>query len=314
MDFELELIRWFQEHRNGFFDFLFEFITLFGEELIIIGILGLIYWSINKEIGKRLAMTIFFSIGLNSVLKIIIARPRPFQVDSSIVNLRPETSASYAMPSGHTQSASTTFFGLAYFFKNKKLFISAIIITILVGLSRMYIGVHYLTDVLVGGLLGFIMVYLFNGILNKFADPHKLYRIIGGIALITLVGFLILEIIRTDPVEAENIHHQLETVGKMIGAMVGFVIGIEIEKQYVNFSNHKNLKKNIIRFILGVAIVFASRVLLKEVFSWIIDSDELLGRSIGIVSLAVILDFLRYMLMVIIGIGIYPLIFKKINL
>jgi len=43
MEFELEIIRWLQDHQNGFFNLLWEFITLFGEELIIIGILGLIY-------------------------------------------------------------------------------------------------------------------------------------------------------------------------------------------------------------------------------------------------------------------------------
>jgi membrane-associated phospholipid phosphatase len=314
MKFELELIRWLQEQRNGFFDFLFEFITLFGEELIIIGILGLVYWTINKEIGKRLAMTVFFSIGLNSVLKVMIGRLRPFQVDNTIVNLRPETSGSYAMPSGHTQSASTTFFGLAYFFKKRYLLISAIIITVLVGLSRMYIGVHYLTDVLVGGLLGLLMVYIFNYFLEQLKDPHRLYRIIGLLALLVFVVFIIIEIIKTDVLIAGDFYHQLETMAKMIGAMVGFVIGIEIERKYVHFENHKNLNNNVLRFIIGIAIVFLLRVLLKEIFSLLIDSDQLTNQSYFIVILALFFDFIRYGFMVIVGIGIYPLLFKKLKI
>ena len=313
MAFEIEIIKWLQQFRNSFLDFLFEFFTYFGEEMIIIGILGLIYWTINKEIGKRLAMTVFLSIGINSILKVIIARPRPFLVDESISNLRPETSSSYAMPSGHTQSAATTFFGLSYYFKKKYLFISAIVITVLVAFSRLYIGVHYLTDVLVGALLAIIIVYTFNYFLNKSSNPGKIYRGIGVIAFVSFITLMIVHLFmaQTDTgFDGDSFFYNLETIAKMIGALIGFIIGIEIEQKYVKFSIHKNLLKNVFRFILGVGIVMLVRIILSEVFSLIVDSENLTDQ-LFLSLLAVLLDFIRYMIMVVVGIGLYPILFKK---
>ncbi|MDA3932606.1 MAG: phosphatase PAP2 family protein [Tenericutes bacterium] len=313
MTFELNIVKWLQENRNGFLDFLFEFFTLFGEEAIIIGVLGLVYWSINKEYGKRLAITIFISAGINSVLKVIIARPRPFLVDDTITNLRPETSSSYSMPSGHTQSAATTFFGLAYFFKKRYLFIFAIIITILVGISRMYIGVHYLSDVLVGGLLGIGIVYGLNYFINRMKKPELLYRLIGAFAFAFLIIFIVIEFVKAKSgttFDGDLFYFNLETIAKMIGALVGFVVGIEIEQKYVNFENHKNLIRNIIRFVLGIAIVFIIRIVLKEFFSLILSTENLSDQP-GLSIIAIFLDFLRYFIMVVIGIGVYPLSFKK---
>lgn len=314
MTFELDMIRWLQEQRNGFFDFLFEFFTYFGEELIVIAILGLVYWTVHKDIGKRLAMTVFLSIGINSILKVVIGRLRPFQVDDTIVNLRPETSSSYAMPSGHTQSASTTFFGLGYFFKKKNLLIGAIIITCLVALSRMYIGVHYLSDVLVGGLLGILVVYVFNDILNRISNPHRVYHLIGLLSFLAFFILMIIELLKTNPLPASDFYHQLETVAKMIGALVGFVIGIEIERKMVGFKNHKDIKKNVIRFVLGIIIVFLVRVILSELFTFIIDPEQLTSQAYAGYILGLFLDFIRYAVMVIIGIGVYPMLFKKVNI
>ncbi|QWB99699.1 phosphatase PAP2 family protein [Mycoplasmatota bacterium] len=315
MTFELNIIKWLQENRNGLLDFLFEFFTLFGEEAIIIGILGLVYWSINKESGKRLAMTIFLSIGINSIIKVIIARPRPFLADETITNLRPETSTSYSMPSGHTQSAATTFFGLAYFFKKRYLLVFAIIITLLVAISRMYIGVHYLSDVLVGAFLGITLVYGLNYLINKIENPQRLYRLIGILAILSFLIFIISEFISANTSNIFNgdlFRYNLETIAKMIGALVGFVVGIEIEQKYVHFSNHQNLIKNVIRFILGVLLIFLVRIILKELFLLIINPENLVNQPF-LSIIAIFLDFLRYFIMVVIGVGLYPLLFKKYN-
>ncbi|MFW5847740.1 MAG: phosphatase PAP2 family protein [bacterium] len=316
MKFELEIIKWLQSFRNSFFDFLFEFLTLFGEELIVIAILGLVFWCINKEVGKRLAITVFISLGINSLLKIIILRTRPFLVDSEITNLRPETSGSYSFPSGHTQSASTVFFGLFYFFKKKYLLYFAIIITVLVGISRMYIGVHYLTDVIAGGLLGLALVYLINYYLNKINNLMKAYHLIAIIGIITLIVFTIIYLFKANTstfFDAESFYFNIENIAKMIGALVGFIIGVSIEDKYIKFNNHKNIYKNIMRFILGIIVVFITRIALKELFTLIVN-PETLTDEIFLSILAITFDFLRYSIMVIIGIGIYPYIFKKLSI
>jgi len=316
VNFELEIIKWLQSYRTPFLDKLFEFFTIFGEELVVIAILGGIYWSINKRIGERLGITVFISLGLNSLLKAIFMRLRPFMVDTEITNLRPETSGGYSMPSGHTQSASTVFFGLYQFFKKKYLLIIAIVITVLVAISRMYIGVHYLTDVLVGAFLGIIITYYLAKYLSRKEDLSKIYNIILIISGIALVGLFVYNLISLSGTsfDSEAFYFNTEALAKMIGTLVGFVLGVRFENKYVNFSNHNHLLKNILRFALGIAVVMAVRIGLKEIFTLIVNPEELIDDQLVLSVLASFLDFLRYVIMVMVGIGIYPLLFKKINI
>jgi len=311
MDFEIRMIIWLQEQRTAFLDFLFETITMLGEEPIIIAILGFVFWSVNKIIGKRLAITVFISVGLNSILKIIFGRLRPFQVNQDIINLRPETSYSYAMPSGHTQSAATIYFGLAYFFKKKSLWIIATILTVLVALSRMYLGVHYLTDVLVGGLLALGVIFLLNKWLDQVKKPNKIYFIIGYLSLLVLLIFVIIKAITIS--DAHEFFLEIEQLAKMIGALNGFILGIYLEERYVNFNNHKILYKNILRFIIGIVLVFAVRLSLKAIFDLIINPDSISLTKFQAI-MASLLDYLRYAVMVVFGIGIYPRLFKTLKI
>jgi len=316
MEFELQIIKWLQSIRNVFLDNLFEFFTLFGEELLVIAILGGIYWCVNKKVGERLAITVFISLGLNSLLKIVFMRPRPFMADDSIVNLRPETSGGYSMPSGHTQSASTVFFGLYQFFKKSYLLIIAIVITVLVGISRMYIGVHYLTDVVVAGLLGFVITYLMYRWIGKREDLKKLYLYILIIAIAALLVTYVYNIIILSNVvfESYQYYFNTEAISKMLGTLVGFVIGITIEKKYVNFKNHSDILKNAIRFVLGLGLIFIIRIAFKEIFHLIVNPEQLIDDQAFQAILASFLDFLRYVIMVVVGIGVYPLLFKKIKI
>ncbi|MFA7075377.1 MAG: phosphatase PAP2 family protein [Candidatus Izemoplasmatales bacterium] len=316
MDFELVIIRWLQSIRSSFLDSIFEFFTMFGEELVVIGVLGLIYWTINKRIGERLGITVFISLGLNSILKLIIMRPRPFIVDDSIINLRPETSGGYSMPSGHAQSASTVFFGTYQFFKKRYLLIIAIIITTLVSISRMYIGVHYLTDVIVGSLLGVIVTYYLYKWLSKKEDLSKIYTLIliaSGAFLIVVFIYNLIKL-NQGSFDSNLFYFNTEAIAKMIGTLVGFVVGVKLENKYVNFSNHKNILKNSIRFVLGVVIIMGVRISLKEIFHLIINPDNLINDQMFLSVLASLFDFLRYVIMVAVGIGVYPILFKKINI
>ncbi|MDD3122943.1 MAG: phosphatase PAP2 family protein [Candidatus Izemoplasmatales bacterium] len=318
MAYELELIHWLQSFRNTVMDLFFQFWTLFGEELIIIAILGFLYWCYDKKVGEKVGITVFVSLVFNSIIKVLIMRPRPFVVDSTITNIRPSTAPGYAFPSGHTQGAATTFGSLAIWLKKKWVTIASIVIITFVAISRMYLGAHYLSDVVVGALLGIIIAYGFYIYSKKHEDSSEIYKLILiGSIVIFVLGY-IYYLFTADATQSETnalvLYNNLEGVSKMIGAIVGFVVGLQFEQKIVRFSNHKIVWRNGLRFIGGILVVMAVRLILKAVFGLVIDPDNLAEGQLFQSSVAILFDFLRYFAMVFIGIGIYPLVFKEMNI
>ncbi|MGI6392521.1 MAG: phosphatase PAP2 family protein [Candidatus Izemoplasmatales bacterium] len=315
MTFELELIKWLQSFRSDFLDFFFQMWTVFGEELIIVALMGFVYWCHDKKIGESLGITVFVSLVLNSIIKVITQRPRPFSVDPLIDDIRPV--GGFSFPSGHTQGAASVFGGFAIWIKKRFVSIIAAIIILMVALSRMYLGVHYLTDVLAGGALGIGISYGFYLLLNKIWDRTRLYFYVLAASGVIFVGcylyFLFTVTASNTMTDASTLYNTLEGVAKMMGTIFGFTVGIMIEHKHVQFENHRVLWKNLIRFALGVGIVMAVRLGLKPLFNLIVnpDSGALIEGAMGKATLAILFDFVRYFAMVLIGIGIYPLAFKR---
>ncbi len=317
MQFEIDFILWLQDRRSHFLDLFFEFFTLFGEEIVLIIILGFIYWCLDKEKGETIGLIIFVSLAFNSLLKWIVMRPRPFMVESEIVNLRPETSGGFAFPSGHTQTAATTFFSLHQAFKRRWLLILASVITFFVAFSRMYIGVHYLTDVLAGAGFGVLFAYLGFRYVPKITDKTVIYRWLfiavnlGFIAVLVVNSFAHIEELGFN---AEAFYFSTEAIAKMFGTISGFILAIQYEQRHVHFTQHKILYKNIIRFALGLGIIMAVRLSLSALFDLIVNPANLdYGDSFKAIF-AVLLDYIRYTLMLLVGIGIYPKLFKPLNI
>ena len=177
MKFEANIIIFLQsvpgsEHWLTFF----KFVTLFGSWLGI-AIAFLILFLKKKSLGVAYGLTTAIGVGFNSILKVLIKRPRPFETWQSILNLGGSTGAS--MPSGHTNSATLLAVFISYmaikYGKNRATKVCVPIImalfVALVGLSRIYLGQHYLTDVIAGAVEGFIIavvgIVLYNFILKR---------------------------------------------------------------------------------------------------------------------------------------------------
>ena len=154
-------------------------ITQFGDAVILITIslLSLIILK-NKKIGIMVSLNLATIAGLNKILKHIIQRPRP-------IGDRLIEEGGYSFPSGHSM-ASMAFYGLIIYLifkkvKNKKLkniliiLLSVLISTI--GISRIYLGVHYASDVIAGFLFSIAYLILFTSIVKKSERlPKKLIK------------------------------------------------------------------------------------------------------------------------------------------
>lgn len=319
MTFEVELIRWLQSFRSDFWDFFFQFWTFFGEELVVIGILGFLYWCYDKKIGETIGLTVFISLVLNSVIKVIFQRARPY-VDPThgIDGIRLDTAGGYSFPSGHTQGAGVVFGSMAIWLKKRWLTIVSIVIIVMVAISRMYLGVHYLTDVVVGGILGVGIAFLFHKLFDNEDNRKKIYRIslVSSVALFVISFVVYLFISKAEGLTTlpQAFYNSMEGVAKMVGAIVGFVTGVQFEAKHVRFENHRIVWKNGLRFLLGVGVVMGIRLGLKAIFGLMIDSEALPEGALFSAAIAVIFDGLRYGAMVFMGIGVFPYLFRKVKL
>lgn len=285
----IDVIIFLQDFRNVFFDFFFSFISFLGEEYVYIFFLSIVYYTYDKKMGEFLAITLGLSATVNTILKNIVCAPRPFEKYPTLVeNLRPETSLGNSFPSGHTQNFSTVLFSLS-FYKNKlAFFYVSTVLVLLMMLSRMYLGVHFLEDVVVAGILGLIIAYFLNKLYNKYYDNSViLHRIYFFIVLLGLPFVFFLN---------------GEDFFKSYGLLIGFVLGIIIEKKYINFSVNVKLTHKVIRVFLGMVIMVGIQQGFKILFGMIAEDGS---------NLMNVLDMIRYFLIAFTGFGVYPFLFKK---
>ena len=278
MEFELNIIRAIQSIANPFLDGLFQFITMFGEEAILIPLIAVIYWAFNKKMGEYIAYASLTSVLVNGAIKDIFKAKRPIG-EPGIRSLRVETATGYSFPSGHTQGTASFWSAIAIYLKNNYMYAISALIIILVAISRLYLGVHYPKDVLFGAIFGILTSSIAYKLFNKVNNKISLY--FG-----TFIVFM--------PVLLYA--HSADFI-KGMGTFLGFALGIYVEKKYVNFSVEGKSANKILRVVIGLAILILLKVGLKAVFP-----NKL------------VFHFLRYFIIVFFGIGLYPAIFKKLKL
>ena len=130
-------------------------VTFLGTEQAYLVLLPLLYWVVDASFAFRLSMLSFVSGYFNSWTKVLFAQPRPFNLDPS-VGLASE--ASFGLPSGHAQG---TFVLAGYIGKKAKKLLPRILLLLfvmLIAFSRIYLGVHFPTDILGGWMLGAIIL------------------------------------------------------------------------------------------------------------------------------------------------------------
>jgi membrane-associated phospholipid phosphatase len=128
------------------------FFTTLGNEEFFLLVTPVIYWCIDARLGLRLGLFLMVGDGLNNTLKILFHGPRPYWYSTRVRALGSESS--FGNPSGHAQNAVVFWGTLAYAFHRRWKWAVAILLIFLIGLSRVYLGVHFPHDVLVGWLVG----------------------------------------------------------------------------------------------------------------------------------------------------------------
>ncbi len=264
---ELKIVEAVQKMSTGFLDWFFSCLTRFGEEIFFVCIFLIFYWCISYMHAFKFAAYYAFSVLVNSVLKLIVKRPRPWMASSTVQNKLPATGLSF--PSGHSQSVSAISSFIVFdVFKNNKnsvkvkwsSLIFAIILCLIVGFTRIYLGQHYLTDVLAGLFIGCGVIVLLKIIEAKL--PEKLKQkidlkfvlfciVILALILVIVVGFFNLGIVYSKKLKI------FSYAGMAIGAAIGCLLSIK----YVLEIELNKIQK-LIKVICGFVITFGSYLLL----------------------------------------------------
>jgi len=267
----------------------FRFITEFGGTLIYLALFFTIYWGINKKMAKNLLFVYVGSNFVNYYAKSIIARPRPPESNWLLI------SASHlSTPSGHAQSSSVVWGYVALKSRNIVMWIFSLIIIFLIGLSRIYLGVHWLGDVLIGWLFGIVilaLVLILEEPFKSIAERHNTTSIYLGFALLGFIILIINELLL--PFEYN--------IGGPGGQLIGIGLGFAIEEKYIKFESTQNYStpwKVITRILVGIiliAIIYLMIYLLldTEIVWW--------NALLQIITLLA-------------GTVIWPFLFKKFNL
>ena len=295
---EISLMQALQAHMGSVGRALAGFFTMFGEEMLLIVVLGFLYWCYDKKFGKLVGINLLAAIVLNPLIKNIFLRRRPYFDTPEIQCLKPVDAGAdiydipaqgYSFPSGHSMGAAATYGSIAAY-KNRKTKLMTwgmLVIVLLVGISRFCLGVHYPTDVLVGWILGGALVFFIPWLQRKINRDRLFYLIL---ILCGLPGFFYCT--STD---------YYTSYGLMIGAFCGFLF----EEKYVRFSNTRKPVNCVLRVLGGLALFLLLNQLLKLPFS---------GSFLSSATFAAYLvRTCRYAMTAFLIIGIYPLCFGRIG-
>jgi membrane-associated phospholipid phosphatase len=243
LDWGTTTILWFQQF-SPTLDLPFKVFTLMGEEVFFTLLVFSVYWCIDKRTGVRLAILFLLSGYINTVAKVLASQPRPFEYNSRVRKLFEADGGGF--PSGHTQNTVVIWGELAFRFRKSWLWLIALFLMLLVPISRVYLGLHFPTDLLGGYLLGFSLLLLCQwlepGVAVWLKSKGLTWQLSISLALPALMILLF-------PSNEKN--------GLIAGAtLMGMGAGFVLEQHFVKFQSGGIRWKQVARFLLGAAVSF----------------------------------------------------------
>jgi membrane-associated phospholipid phosphatase len=304
---------------GGWLEAPMKFFSFLGSEEFYLLALPILYWCIDAGLGLRVGLILLVSAGLNDSLKMAFHTPRPYWFSTSVQPLSAESS--FGVPSGHAQNA-VAIWGIAAAYLNKRwAWISAATLMLLIGFSRLYLGVHFPQDVLVGWGIGAFLLWGFARFWSPAADWLKHQTAGRQIGIAAAVSLLIL-LIGSLPyaglsnwtlpldwaVNAARAGDPLPDPVSMngiltsAGTLFGLVCGLVWMNAQGGYQASGPVMKRVLRLVLGVAGVLILRYGLGAIFP----SGETLA--------AFVFRYLRYALIGAWVSGGAPFLFVRLKL
>lgn len=253
---QLDILLFFQSIANPFLDVLMNIASMAGEIIIPLFIILLVYWCIDKEKGYAVTVSMLTALVTTQIVKAIVRYPRPFMVYPDLIGGgRLETATGYSFPSGHSTGASSFYGSLAVLFRSKILRVIAIILIVMVPVSRMYLGVHWPMDVLAGTIIGLVSAFMLAPMFLSMQESRKSFLAFTAIYGIICSAVSIITAILLDMGIIEALAFSDLSSNTAIAA--GVLIGGNLEKRYVDFTSDGCRGKKIARYLAGAVSAMA---------------------------------------------------------
>jgi membrane-associated phospholipid phosphatase len=283
---------------GGWLKLPMDIISFLGTEYFFLLLLPILYWCVDNSLGVRIGFILMVNLSLNAALKLALHMPRPYWYSTDVKSFATETS--FGAPSGHSENAMVIWGTLAAWMKKWWGWLIAALLVVLTGISRMYLGVHFPHDVLIGWLAGGLLVWL----TVRFWDPVAAWAkklSLGGqilaafaaslvLILMPLIPYLWLKLTnwQPDPAWASYATEAVSLSGAFTsaGAFFGLLAGLAWLSRHGGFKTSGVWWKLILRFLVGVVGMLVFYLGLDILFGLIAPDAE--------AALPFILRFVRY--------------------
>lgn len=298
----MEVLYALESIRVPWLDTVMAAITHLGEETVFMVAALFVFWCVSKRHGYYLLAVGFAGTVLNQFLKLLFRIPRPWVLDSdfTIVESARAQATGYSFPSGHSQNAIGTFGGIARFTRRKWVRAAAIVVAVLVPLSRMYLGVHTPLDVGVAAVIAVALVFALYPLMERSDSRHGVMGAVLAVMLALAVGYLLFVSLYPFPadVDAANLASGVENAWKLLGATVGMLVGWWLDVRFIHFDTRAVWYVQLIKLVGGLALLLGIRAVLKAPLA------AALGAGAG--------GAVRYGVMVLFAAAVWPMVFAPL--
>lgn len=295
----MEVLYFFESIRMPVLNEFMLLITRFGEETALLVAALILFWCVDKKKGYYMLFVGFFGVIISQVMKLVCRVPRPWVLDPdfTILEAAREAADGYSFPSGHSQSAVGVFGCLAATVKDRRIRWTAIAIAVLVPISRMYLGVHTPADVLVGSAISLVLVFALKKPVLGGDEKNRKGLLISLMTLaLGFLGYVELTVFPED-MDVHNLQSGIKNAYTVVGCMAALYAVYYIDKQYIHFPTEAVWWAQILKCVLGFALVLLVKEGLRTPLETLF-AGHMAARAV------------RYCLMVLVAGCLWPLTFR----
>lgn len=296
----MEFLYFLEKLRTPIGDAFFQLITWFGEDVLFLVLALVLLWCIDKYKAYYVLICGFVASLAGQALKLAFKVDRPWVKDPHFqpVGSAKEAANDFSFPSGHTIIVTSTWGATALSFCGKLLRIAAPVLIFLVGLSRMYLGVHTPWDVLAGWGVGIAAILLLRPLMKRAAsDCRVMWAVIAGLVAFAAANLIAVCLTPKESIgDLSRLDGAMKNAWTFLGLAVGLIVIYWMDSRVTHFETNAVWWAQILKVTVGLAILLTVKSLLKEPLYALTGGHHLA-------------DGIRYGLIAIIGGGLWPMTF-----